>query len=223
MMSANSRIRFGLQIAFVCLYIKPYHYHHCANLIWRHWTYKMPARYNVSTVWVRLSIFSQLSIMWGCVLSVYQFPLWCLREYIYTLSYYHHQIGSMNCITHCLGLGHGTMVCAVCKSGEMRCPDNYRKITLLSSVGKLFDSVLNNRLCFCKEALRVHNPWHNGFKPGSRTTHNLFIFNAIIDKHQATKKPLYVCYVDFKSAFDYVYRHALLLKLLTQGFTGKMF
>ena len=34
--------------------------------------------------------------MWGCVFSVYPFLLWWLREYIYTLSYYHHQIGSMN-------------------------------------------------------------------------------------------------------------------------------
>ena len=41
MMSANSRLRFGLQIVFVCLYITPSHYHHCANFIWRHWTYKM--------------------------------------------------------------------------------------------------------------------------------------------------------------------------------------
>ena len=32
MMSANNRIRFGLKIVFVSLYITPYHYHHCANL-----------------------------------------------------------------------------------------------------------------------------------------------------------------------------------------------
>ena len=32
MMSANIRIRFGLQIVSVCLYITPSHYHHCANL-----------------------------------------------------------------------------------------------------------------------------------------------------------------------------------------------
>ena len=31
-MSANCRIRFGLKIAFVYLYITPSHYHHCANL-----------------------------------------------------------------------------------------------------------------------------------------------------------------------------------------------
>ena len=32
LMSAKSRIRFGLQIVFVRLYITPFHYHHCANL-----------------------------------------------------------------------------------------------------------------------------------------------------------------------------------------------
>ena len=89
MMSANSRIRFGLQIGFVSLYITPSHYHHCANFIWRHWTYKMPVRYNLSSVWVRLSIFSQLSIIQyvGCVYSIYTFPfpLWWLREYIYVV------------------------------------------------------------------------------------------------------------------------------------------
>ena len=32
MMSANSRIRFGLNIVFVYLYITPSYFHHCANL-----------------------------------------------------------------------------------------------------------------------------------------------------------------------------------------------
>ena len=32
MMSANNRIRFVLKIVFVCLYITPSRYHHCANL-----------------------------------------------------------------------------------------------------------------------------------------------------------------------------------------------
>ena len=75
MMSANSRIRFGLQTVFVCLYITPSHYHHCANFIWRHWTYKMPVRYNLSSVWVRLSIFSQLSIIQYLGLCVFSLPI----------------------------------------------------------------------------------------------------------------------------------------------------
>ena len=96
MMSANSRIRFGLQIAFVCLYITPSHYHHCANFIWRHWTYKMPVRYSLSRVWVRLSIFSQLSIMQYVGRCVFRLPIFFDWENMYTLCYYQHQIGSMN-------------------------------------------------------------------------------------------------------------------------------
>ena len=50
MMSANSRKRFGLQIVFVCLlYSTLSHCHHCANLNWRHWTYKMLVRYMLSS------------------------------------------------------------------------------------------------------------------------------------------------------------------------------
>ena len=97
MMSANSRMRYGLQIVFVCLYITPSHYLHCANLsvdiepmkclpdvfcrVWEYdWAY---------------SLSYPLFNTWGCMFSVYPIPSWWLREYI-ALSYYHHQIGSMN-------------------------------------------------------------------------------------------------------------------------------
>ena len=55
------------------------------KIIWRHWTYKMPVRYILSSVWVGLSIFSPLSIIQyvGLYISVYPFLLWWLREYIY--------------------------------------------------------------------------------------------------------------------------------------------
>ena len=72
------------------------------RIIWRQWTYEMPIRYILSSVWIRLSIFSRLSIIQsiiqyvGLCFSVYPLPLWWLTEYIYTLFYYHHQIGSMN-------------------------------------------------------------------------------------------------------------------------------
>ena len=67
------------------------------KLIWRHWTYKMPVRYILSGVWVRLSIFSQLSIIQYMGLCVFSLPISLVMiKMIYTLSYYHHQIGSMN-------------------------------------------------------------------------------------------------------------------------------
>ena len=59
--------------------------------------YKMPVRYILSSVWARLSIFSQLSIIPYMGPCVFSFPISLVTiERIYTLSYYHHQIGSMN-------------------------------------------------------------------------------------------------------------------------------
>ena len=73
------------------------------QIIWRHWIYKMPVRYILSSVWVRLSIFSQLSIIQSIIqyvrLCVFSLPtplVMIERIYIYDLSYYHNQIGSMN-------------------------------------------------------------------------------------------------------------------------------
>ena len=69
------------------------------KLIWRHRTSKMPVRYILSSVWVRLNIFSPLSIIQYVGLYVFSLPISLVmieRIYIYTLSYYHHQIGGMN-------------------------------------------------------------------------------------------------------------------------------
>ena len=67
------------------------------KFIWRHWTYEMPVRYMLSSVWVRLIIFSQLSIIQYMGLCVFSLPFsFVMIEIIYTLSYYRHQIGSMN-------------------------------------------------------------------------------------------------------------------------------
>ena len=82
------------------------------RLIWRHWTTKMLVRYMLSSVCLRFRQFSQLSFiqyMGLCVFSLPNSPVMIVR--MCALSYYHHQIGSIN---HCLGLGHETMVCAVC-------------------------------------------------------------------------------------------------------------
>ena len=67
------------------------------RLIWRHWTNKMLVRYMLPSVCLRLRLFSQLSFiqyMWLCVFSLPNSPVMIVR--MCTLSYYHHQIGSMN-------------------------------------------------------------------------------------------------------------------------------
>ena len=91
------------------------------KIIWRHWTYKIPVRYILSSVWARLSIFSQLSVIQSikqnvglCVFSLPTPLVMIEKMYILCLTIVIKSGVTLWTITHCLGLGHETMVCAVC-------------------------------------------------------------------------------------------------------------
>ena len=87
---------------------------------------------------------------------------------------------------------------------------------------EIFESILNNRLSFKNEVCNDYNPYQAGFKSNSRTTDNIFILCAIIDKQRCLSKSLYTCFVDFTKAFDYSDRTALYYKLLNRGIDGNL-
>ena len=90
---------------------------HNDNLRCHHCTYKMPIRYILSSVWVRLSIFSPLSIIQYVGLYVFSLPIsHVMIERVYILCLIIIIKSEVWTITHCLGLGHETMVFAVCLS-----------------------------------------------------------------------------------------------------------
>ena len=96
MVFANDRIHYGLQVVFVCLQITPSHYHHYADSSEGIELIKC-FRHMLPSVCLRLRLFSQLSFiqyMGLCVFSLPNSPVMVVR--MCTLSYYHHQIGSMN-------------------------------------------------------------------------------------------------------------------------------
>ena len=93
------------------------------KFVWRHWTYKMPVKYILSSVWVRLSIFSPLSIIQYVGLYVFSLPISVVMiEIIYIYFVLSSSIRKYELwpITHCLGLGHESMVSAVCLSIFLR-------------------------------------------------------------------------------------------------------
>ena len=82
--SANSQIRYGLQIVFVCLYITPSHYHHCANV-----SVDIELMKCLPDIFCRVceqdwaySLSYPLFNIWGCMFSIYPIPSYWLREYI---------------------------------------------------------------------------------------------------------------------------------------------
>ena len=100
MVFANDRIHYGLQVVFVWLQITPFIIPSLSSLwrlIWRHWTNTMLVMYMLPSVCLRLRLFSQLSFiqyMGLCVISSPNSPVMIVR--MCALSYYRHQIRSMN-------------------------------------------------------------------------------------------------------------------------------
>ena len=108
------------------------------------------------------------------------------------------------------------------KKADHNVPDNYRKVTVMTCIGKSLESVLNNRLFFKNDVCNDNEPFQAGFRSNSRTTDNIFILCAIIDKQRCLSKPLYTCFADFTRAFDYIDRSALYYKLLSRGIDGNL-
>ncbi len=106
------------------------------------------------------------------------------------------------------------------KSGSITEPGNYRGITLTSTVGKLFNSIMNERLVNFLYENDLQSKFQCGFRQDYRTTDNILILNEAI---RTTKSPLYIAFIDFKKAFDKLWRHGLLMKLSSLHIGGNFY
>ena len=109
------------------------------------------------------------------------------------------------------------------KSGRKDDPNNYRGIAISSCLGKLFSSILNKRLSTFMEENEILKPNQTGFRKKYRTADNIFILKTLISKYTQSGKRLFACFVDLSKAFDSVWHHGLLFKLLSKGISGKFF
>jgi hypothetical protein len=99
---------------------------------------------------------------------------------------------------------------------------NYRGISLLSTLGKLFTKILNTRLDNWAENYNVYVEAQAGFRKNMGTTDNLFILHGAITHILNQNKSLFVAFIDFKKAFDFIVRDILWYKLIKYGVRGKI-
>ena len=92
---------------------------------------------------------------------------------------------------------------------------NYRELTIMSCLSKVFNSVLNSRLQTYLDDNNIINKTQIGFQPKARTSDHMFVLRTLIQKYIASKSKLYTCFVDFSKAFDTVLHSALLHRLLS--------
>ena len=108
------------------------------------------------------------------------------------------------------------------KKGNVENVENYRGITLLSVVDKLFISILNTRLNEWAEKNHIYVEAQSGFRKGMSTVDNIFVLHSLITRCVNEKKKLYSAFIDFKKAFDFVVKDVLWFKLVKSGVRGKI-
>ena len=93
----------------------------------------------------------------------------------------------------------------------------------MSCLGKLFLTVINNRLMEFSLAKGLISPSELGFVQGNRTSDPHIILNNLLRKYCHKRgKRLYGCFVDFSKAFDCVPRDILMKKLEERGIGGRI-
>ncbi|XP_063630801.1 zinc finger protein 135-like [Cydia splendana] len=97
------------------------------------------------------------------------------------------------------------------KKGDNALLKNYRPISLLSHVYKLFSRVITNRL-----ARRLDNfqpPEQAGFRRGFSTVDHIHTLRQVIQKTEEYNLPLCLAFVDYEKAFDSIETWAVLQSL----------
>ena len=108
------------------------------------------------------------------------------------------------------------------KKGDKKDVNNYRGITLTSLFSKIFSNILDNRLRKWSENNNILNDCQFGFRKGKSTVDCIYVLSSIINKViRKEKKKLYCAFIDFKKAFDLVYRNGIWYKLLLSGVSSK--
>ncbi len=108
------------------------------------------------------------------------------------------------------------------KNGSVSEANNYRGITLVSCMAKLFTKILNKRMQDWSDSNDVITDAQFGFRKGRSTVDAIFVLHELIVKTLNENNRLYCAFVDLKKAFDSVNRNAPWLKMYKCEIGGKM-
>jgi endonuclease/exonuclease/phosphatase family metal-dependent hydrolase len=108
------------------------------------------------------------------------------------------------------------------KKGPPEDLENYRGITLLPTMAKVFESVLNSRLSKWAEENGKLRDEQGGFRPNRRCVDQMFLLHETIASRREAKQPTYCAFIDVRKAYDTVWRDGLWHSLWELEVRGKM-
>ena len=94
------------------------------------------------------------------------------------------------------------LIVSLFKKGDREDPGNYRGITLLDVIGKLYCRVINNRLLKYLELNGKLHEGQGGFRIGRSCIDNIFSLTELIQGHIKEGKFTYAFFLDVKKAYD---------------------
>ena len=107
------------------------------------------------------------------------------------------------------------MVVLLHKKGDIKDLKNYRPISLLPVLYKLFTKIITNRI---NETLDREQPREQaGFRSGYSTHDHIHTLNQLIEKQSEFNRPLCLAFIDYEKAFDSVEKSAVMRAMRNQG------
>ena len=111
-------------------------------------------------------------------------------------------------------------VISLFKKGDRRQCENYRGISLLNAIYKLYARIINKRLKIITETLIGEE--QSGFRKGRSTSDNIFILQQILEKRSEYNLQTHIAFIDFQKAFDNVDREKLWIIMKEQGYPRQL-
>jgi hypothetical protein len=106
---------------------------------------------------------------------------------------------------------------------DPKIPLNYRGISLISCVSKLFSAIVNSRIYDYCESNNLLQDEQNGFRKKRSCEDHIFVLTSILRNRQLQGQSTYCAFIDMQKAFDWVDRNLLYYILLKNGIQGKIF
>ena len=108
------------------------------------------------------------------------------------------------------------------KKGKKCDLNNYRGITLNSCVSKIYNRLITKSISTFLEENNILSEIQGGFREDHRCEDHIFTLKSIVTCRQAEKKQTFLAFLDFKKAFDSVWREGLFNAIWETGIKGRL-
>ena len=102
-------------------------------------------------------------------------------------------------------------------------PLNYRGISLLCVISKVYSSILSVRINKYCDILNIFVEEQNVFRQNRSCIDHIFSITTIVKNYICDYKHVFCAFIDFKKAFDSINRNLLFFRLLSYNIDGKIF